>query len=238
MPSPFDIAQRDRRPELMDDPALDEHCHERALRGLTRINRFSGSVRMIWQPIRALARRNGAPPLRILDVATGAGDLPVGLWRCARRTGLPLTIDACDVSPRALTYARQAATRGAAEIRFFRLDALSDEIPPGYDVIVSSLFLHHLDDDQARHLLRRMTDAARQMVLVNDLRRCRRGLLLAYVAPRVLCRSAVVHHDAVLSVRAAYALAEVRALAQSARLDGIHVAPRWPCRFLLTWTRR
>ena len=82
-----------------------------------------------------------------------------------------------------------------------------------------------------------MAAAARRMVLVNDLRRCRRGLFLAFVMPRILCRSHIVHNDGVLSVRAAYTLDEVRDLSGRAALQPVQVAPRWPCRFLLQWTR-
>jgi 2-polyprenyl-3-methyl-5-hydroxy-6-metoxy-1,4-benzoquinol methylase len=236
MASWFDITQRSRRPELMDDPALDESEHVHALRGLARLNFISGSVGIIWRPIRELARRLSRP-VRVLDLATGAGDLPIGLWHRARRSGVRLEIAACDLSPQAIAHAQSAAAHGAAAVRFFQLDALHDSLPPDYDVITSSLFLHHLDDDDAVHLLRRMTDAARQMVLVNDLRRCRRGLFLAYVMPQLLCRSRVVHVDGVLSVRAAYTLDEVRELACRAELKEASVLPRWPCRFLLRWQK-
>ena len=95
------ISARTRLPELMDDPALEPRRHAEALRGLARINRWSGSVRILWGPLRMLARRRGGRTLRVLDLATGAGDLPIGLWRRAQRAGLPLELAACDASPRA-----------------------------------------------------------------------------------------------------------------------------------------
>jgi hypothetical protein len=122
-------------------------------------------------------------------------------------------------------------------VRFFVLDVLGEAIPPGYDVIVSSLFLHHLADDEAVALLRRMGEAAERMVLINDLRRSRLGYLLAWVGTRVLSRSAVARVDGPLSVQAAYTVAEMKALAERAGLTGAQVMKRWPYRLLLRWDR-
>ena len=83
----FDLRQRDCQPEVMDQPGLDEQRHEQALRGLARINSWSNSARILWPPIRALARGAGSTPVRVLDIATGAGDLPIRLWHKARARG-------------------------------------------------------------------------------------------------------------------------------------------------------
>ena len=228
---------RHREREIMDDPALDAQRHRQALQGLARINRWSGSVRTVWSPIQALARQNKARFLRVLDIATGAGDVPIELWQQACRHGLRLHIDGCDRSRTALEYARARAEQAGADVNFFELDAVAGKIPSSYDVIISSLFLHHLDNKDAVHLLRNMTQATGQMVVVNDLTRSVTGLALAYVGTRLLCASDVVRSDGPQSVRAAYTIDEVRTLARLAGLHSATVFPRWPCRFQLTWRR-
>src|SRR2546430_5632411 len=58
---------------------------------------------------------------------SGGGDVPIRLWGKARRAGLPLTVEGCDVNPVAVDHAtRQAGRRGAA-VRFFVADALRSE---------------------------------------------------------------------------------------------------------------
>ncbi len=145
----------------MDDPALDAVSHFQALRGLARINAWSRSVDIVWAPIRALARRTWRRSFRVLDIATGAGDIPIALWHTAQRSGLDLTIDGCDKSPQAMEYAtRRAAQSGAGPLstpplRFFTRDVMCEEIPAGYDIILCSLFLHHLGRLEATALLAR-----------------------------------------------------------------------------------
>jgi 2-polyprenyl-3-methyl-5-hydroxy-6-metoxy-1,4-benzoquinol methylase len=173
--------------------------------------------------------------LRLLDVATGGGDVPLRLWQRAQKAGLRLAVDGCDRSACAIGHARANAAYHGADVRFFEWDALNGPLPGGYDVIVSSLFLHHLDEGPAVDLLRRMAAAARQLVLINDLERSVAGLLLAYVGTRLLSASPVVHVDGPLSVAAAFTGREALALAQRAGLTGATVERRWPFRFLLTW---
>jgi len=229
------MMSRHREREIMDDPALDAQRHRQALQGLARINCWSGSAWIVWSPIQALARQNGAHVLRVLDIATGAGDVPIGLWQRACRHGLRLHIDGCDRSRTALEYARARAEQARADVNFFELDAVAGEIPSRYDVITSSLFLHHLDDAEAVRLLRNMAQATGHLVVVNDLARSVTGLALAYVGTRLLSASDIVRTDGPQSVWAAYTIDEVRTLARRAGLHNATVFPRWPCRFQLIW---
>ena len=84
----------------MDDPALDAGEHRRALAGLARINAVSSAAGPLWWGVRgvcgpATARTSA---LRVLDVATGSGDVLAGLMGRARRDGIGLEASAIDVS--------------------------------------------------------------------------------------------------------------------------------------------
>jgi SAM-dependent methyltransferase len=231
------VLPRRHQPEVMDQPGLDPRLHRQALAGLRRINFWGRSAGILWPPLAAAARAVGPRPLRVLDLASGGGDVPIRLWHKARRAGLPIVVAGCDVSPVAVEHAAGEAKRRRAEVRFFQADAFDDELPAGYDAVVCSLFLHHLTEDQAAGLLRRMAAAAGRLVLVNDLVRNRPGLLMAWVATRLLSRSPVVHVDGPRSIQGAFTVEEARGLAERAGLSGATVERRWPCRFLLTWVR-
>jgi SAM-dependent methyltransferase len=236
-PSLVHLKHRRRQPELMDQPDLDHGLHKEALGGLERINWWSGSVRILWPPVRDLLRDASVRSLRLLDLASGAGDVAIGLWRRARRANLPIEIEGWDVSPYAVAHAQQQAAASGATVRFVQADALAAGIMVPFDVVTCSLFLHHLDEDQAIDLLRRMAKGATRLVLVNDLRRCARGWWAAYLGTRLLSASRIVHVDGPLSVEGAFSLEEARALAQKAGLATATVIKRWPFRFLLTWKR-
>jgi 2-polyprenyl-3-methyl-5-hydroxy-6-metoxy-1,4-benzoquinol methylase len=231
------LRQRQLEPEEMDDPAIATHRLHGALTGLRRLNFVSNSARIVWGPIRSLARELKTDQLRILDIATGAGDVPIALWRRAKRAGLKLDIRGIDFSPRSIDFAREQADEARAPIQFECQNALADELSTDFDVLMCSLFLHHLATEDAIKLLRRMAAAARHLVLVSDLRRGSYGLALAYAASRVMTRCDVVHVDALKSVRAAFTPAELRRMAVEAGLSNGRVACRWPARMLVTWRR-
>jgi len=82
-----------------------------------------------------------------------------------------------------------------------------------------------------------MKRATRRLVLVSDLRRCRTGFVLAVLASRALTRSHVVHVDALRSVRAAFTIPEFAEIAVTSGLDSATLIRRFPCRFLLEWSK-
>lgn len=233
-----DLTQRQRQPEIMDRPDLPRPEHFHALKGLQRINGWSGSAHILWPAIRDLAHELAPRPVRVLDLATGAGDVPIRVWFKARRAGLAVELAGCDRSLDAVEFAAERAQDRGAAIRFFQLDAMTDDLSADYDVLTASLFLHHLDTEQAVALLRSMARAARRLVLINDLIRSSVGLALAHVACRVLTRSPVVHSDGPRSVEGAFTMAEARELARRAGLEGATVTWRWPFRYLLSWSKR
>ena len=223
---------RDRVPELMDDPALDPVEHRRALTAPARLNRWSNSAGVLWPAIAKLAHELQRP-VRVLDVATASGDVPQKLMALAARAAIPLEIAACDLSPTAIAE----ATRLATAVQFFTHDALHQPLPTGFDVATCSLFLHHLSEEEAIALLANMQNAARHLILVNDLARSRFNYCAVWVGSRLLTGSRVVRFDGPASVRSAFTPSEALLLAKRAGLEGASIEHKFPCRFLMSWSR-
>jgi SAM-dependent methyltransferase len=229
------LKSRQCEQEIQDQDGLDIRLLHQALDGLKRINFWTRSYRVLWPSIRMLAREAGAKRLSVLDIASGAGDIPIALWHRARREGLQLDIEGCDRNPDTVAYAQKEAAARQAEIRFFTWDALADDFPDKYDVVTCSLFLHHLNEDEAVLLLRRMAHAATRLALVNDLRRGAFSFMLVYLCSRLLWLSHVNRVDSLRSVRAAFTMPEGNELAQRADWTGATLRKHGPCRFLLSW---
>jgi 2-polyprenyl-3-methyl-5-hydroxy-6-metoxy-1,4-benzoquinol methylase len=221
----------------MDQPGLDPGAHRQALDSLGRAHWISRSAASIWPAIREVVPRSGRP-LRILDLACGGGHVVVGLARRCGREGVAVEACGVDLSPVAIDYARALATRaGVGGVTFAALDVARQPLPDTFDVVLCSLFLHHLADEEAETLLRRMRDSARHLVVVSDLRRTHLGYLFAWAGCRLLSRSRIFHVDGTRSVEAAFTTDEARRLAERAGLTGARIDTRWPQRFLLTWRR-
>lgn len=230
---------RHREPELMDQPSISPAEHRSALAGLQRLNALSMSVRPLWRALLRFAASPSSPrPLHVLDLACGGGDVPIRLAQLARREGVAMSIHACDVSSTAVVVAREAAlSAGIPSLHTFQLDVLRDPLPQGYDVLICSLFLHHLSTEDTIHVLRAMSQAAREGILVHDIIRSPLGYALCWIGTRALSRSRVVRIDGARSVRAAYSRDEIESLIARAGLGGASVQYHWPERALLSWKR-
>ena len=229
------LKERRLEPELMDDPSLDPALHEQALSALSRINRISltdrhvaGEVDRLWAA--------GERPVRILDVGCGDADVLVRVGARARERGIDVELHGCDMSPVALDRARRRASASDVALVLSRLDVTREPLPGDrFSLVTCSLFLHHFTEDDAVALLGRMAAATRTM-LVQDLRRTRLGLLMAWVGILGLTRSPVVHVDGLLSVHAAFTLREAAGLCARAGLSEAQVTSCWPQRFLIRHT--
>jgi 2-polyprenyl-3-methyl-5-hydroxy-6-metoxy-1,4-benzoquinol methylase len=220
----------------MDDPGLPEGDHVAALRGLARLNRAAFAHRIAWpsiQRVAASAARDGRTAV-VLDAACGSADAAVALAARAQRAGLRIRWRACDISPRALEVAGRAARSAGVALETCTADAVAGTLPAGNDLVTCSLFLHHLDRDDAVRALAAMRAAAASGAVV-DLDRTAAGLALAWAASRLLTRSPVVHLDATASVRAAWTPEEALAMARDAGIERPRVDRAWPQRWLLRW---
>jgi ubiquinone/menaquinone biosynthesis C-methylase UbiE len=197
-------------------PALVDEC----LNDLRRLNRFTGGISLTVFAL-AYLTRDLAPGagIEILDVATGGGDFPRAMAGWARRRGLRARILATDLSPEILG---RAATSAPAGIGFAVADARCLPFADGaFDVATCSLFLHHLEPDDAATTLKEMCRVARRGVIVNDLVRSWVGYLGGLVVPRIMSRNPIFRHDAPLSVRRAYTKDELATLADDAGLGSV-----------------
>ena len=199
--------------EMMDRPQPVSPELERDLERLRQLNRWFGSYRLV-----SFFMRRWIGPgarLRVVDLATGSGDIPRLLVDHARMIGAQIEIDAVDRQAATLDIARSLSA-GYPEISYHAANILQWDCPERYDIALCSLVLHHFSDDDAVKLLRRCRELSKRFVLVSDLRR---GVLLragVYILTSLIFREPMTRFDARLSAERAFSFAEIRELAVQA----------------------
>jgi 2-polyprenyl-3-methyl-5-hydroxy-6-metoxy-1,4-benzoquinol methylase len=196
----------------MDRPQPVSAELESDLRNLRQLNRYFGSYRLVEHFLRRWLKPRSK--MRILDLATGSGDIPRLIVDFARKIDATVTIDAVDQQEATIEIAR-GLSRGYPEIQFVPGDVLTFSREP-YDLILCSLALHHFSETDAVALLKRCSALSKKYVLVSDLRRG----WLANVGVRLLTtlffREEMTQVDARLSAERAFSFAELRSLAERA----------------------
>ena len=200
-------------PELMDRPQPVSAELETDLLNLVSLNRHFGSHRLM----RRFLSRWFTPDqsYRVLDLATGAGDIPRMIADWARERGISVRIDAVDANPSTLEIARKHSA-GYPEIQYLRGDVLGYEARESYDLVCCSLALHHFSEEDAARLLRRCRELSHRFVLVSDLERSVATLAGVYALTALIYRDPMTQFDGRLSARRAFSFAEFRALAEAA----------------------
>lgn len=215
--------------EIIDGPPVPFKDMACCMTDISRVNALFGGRMVTMVHVKRLIAALPADRLvTVLDVGTGAGDIPRELVRWARREGRRIRIFALDRDAATL---RIAATlvRDYPEITFLQGDALSLPIRTGaVDLTISAMTLHHLEPDAGVRYLAEMDRAARVGFVVNDLVRSRVAHFVVWLITRFITRSAISRHDGPLSVRRSYTPGEVGELCEQAGLKGVDVVHHWP----------
>jgi len=200
-------------PELLDTRQPVNYELEASLESLRVLNKYFGAYSLV----RHFMRRWLEPgrTYRMLDLATGSGDIPRMIVKWARRHGVNVRIDAVDLNPATLQIARKKST-GYPELQFIRADARNYCDAMTYDVVTCSLALHHFSELDALKVLRRACELSHDKVLVADLERTWFTWACVQAVTTVAARDPMTRHDAKLSVKRAFSYHELGDLAVEA----------------------
>ncbi|HVF72102.1 MAG TPA: methyltransferase domain-containing protein [Chthoniobacterales bacterium] len=208
----FDPAE----PELMDRPQPVTPELARDLENLRQLNRYFGSYALIRRFLRRWIKPGDR--LRVLDLATGSGDIPRLVVDHARLVKASITVDAVEQQASTVEIAR-SLSGDYPEIQYVQGDVLTFEAE-SYDIVLCSLALHHFADDAAVRVLQRCRALSNRYVLVSDLER---GLLASvgvWLLTAVVFREPMTRIDGRLSAQRAFSFREFRALAERAGWAG------------------
>jgi ubiquinone/menaquinone biosynthesis C-methylase UbiE len=219
----------------MDAPTAGAAELEASLAFIERVNCWLGYTRATIAHLDRLSR--GWPAgrrLSILDVATGSGDVPRAVCAWADRRGIDVGVVGVDLHPVTLSIARQRTSD--PRISLVRGDALAlPFVDSSFDVVLCSMFLHHLDEGDVIAALREIDRVARRGVIVADLLRSRRALV--WITLFTMFAGAMVKHDARASVRQAFTVEEFGRLADAAGLRYARLHRHFGHRFVLSGSK-
>lgn len=200
-------------PELMDREQPVSPELEKDLANLVSLNRCFGSHRLMRRFLAGWLKPERC--YRVLDLCTGAGDLPRVVSDWARARGISVRIDAIDANAATIEIARVASAE-YPEITFLRGDVLSHAAEATYDLVTCSLALHHFSEADAVRLLRRARELSHRFILVADLERCAATTLGVWLVTELIYREPMTRHDGRVSAQRAFSFGEMRALAERA----------------------
>ena len=216
--------------ELLDDLTADSRVVEESLGNIARANRWLGGLAAVRHGLaRLLDGRAG--PVSLLDVGTGAGDVPRMARAWCEARGMRLTTFGRERHPVAARMAHEGGLQtsiGCGGTRPLR-DA-------SVDVVVLSQVAHHLDADSCVAVFRECDRVARVGVVIADLRRSVAAQAGFWFASQALGFDRVTRTDGVTSLRRGFTPRTLRELLRRAGVDA-RVERRPVARLVATWNK-
>lgn len=208
-------------PERLDHLAPDDPAALQSRRDLVRIHRAMGTRRIVSRAWTALvSAQRAAAPLRILELGAGDGRLLLGVARslsaCWPRVELtlldrqPIVTAATLAGFGELGWSAQVQVADVLDWAAAPRGAVPRAPGPRWDLITTTLFLHHFDDNDLGQLLAATASRSDRFFACEPSRSwpARVGSHLV----GAIGANAVTREDAVLSVQAGFRDREISAL--------------------------
>ncbi|MEP6591706.1 MAG: methyltransferase domain-containing protein [Gemmatimonadota bacterium] len=194
--------------EALDDPATDPALVVRMLGDIARANRWFGGTRTVHTGLEWLLEPGDrGRTLTLLDIGTGAGDLPLDAVRWARARGVTLRPLGIERIPAAAQLARRNGV--PTLLACGTAQPVADR---GVDIVLMSQLAHHLDDVGIVALFAECSRVARRGVIVADLRPSSMAEVAFRVGGAVLALHPMTVSDGITSLRRGFSTARLTRL--------------------------
>lgn len=218
--------------EIMDDFSINGKILHKTLDTLANINKWLGGNSVTMNGLRVLL--NNYPknkPITIIDLGCGGGDMLRKVSKHYKNKGYNLKLIGIDANEDAMVYARELS-KNDQNISFIACDIFSEAFDTlQYDVVLSTLFLHHFKEDEIIRILSKATKKARLGVVVNDLHRH----AMAYYLFKIVCltiKNNMIIEDGLTSILRGFKREELEYMSE--KLD-IKPQIKWQWAFRYQW---
>jgi SAM-dependent methyltransferase len=212
--SALDFSSRSSMPELMDTEVTGFEEFRDCLVDLERVNLWT----MTYRPMMAFMDRLLASgllpkdrPLVVVDVGSGYGGMLRKIDDWATKRGIAVDLTGVDLNAWSAA-ASTAATKPDRPIRWVTANLFDYRPEGGIDLIVSSQFTHHLDDDSLVRFIAWMEDTAKLGWFISDLHRHRLPYYFFRIWSRLAGWHRFVQNDGPISIARSFVTADWRRL--------------------------
>ena len=219
--------------ENIDKGTYTPEEYEGCIVELQRVNEWLGDAKALRGSLLKEIERQGLGAFSILDVGAGSGELLRVAAQWSRETDRTPSLIGLELNQRSA----QAILEESAdfpEISSVQGSGLMLPFPDAaVDYVISSLTLHHFDDEGAVSILREMGRVARRAIFVIDLHRNPMAYFFYTTLGHIILHNRLLREDGALSILKSFTPDELEKLGQQAGLKNLAVEKYFPSRLVL-----
>ena len=218
--------------EIMDDFTLSGKGLRENLDILSRINWWLGgnhvSIHGVDQILNATAVKR---KVRIVDLGCGNGDILRRISQMGDKKGYKFELIGVDANLDTIAYATELSA-AYNNIKYIQLDIFSKEFEDlTYDIVISTLFLHHLKDDEIINILNLLCSKAGLGIVINDLHRNKLAYFLFNIISFFI-NNKIIRNDGLISILKGFKRVELEHFSE---VLGIPYEISWKWAFRYQW---
>jgi ubiquinone/menaquinone biosynthesis C-methylase UbiE len=226
--------QRSYELENIDKGTYTPAEYEGCIVELQRVNEWLGDAKALRGSLLKEIERQGLRSFSILDVGAGSGELLRVAAQWTRDTDRTASLVGLELNQRSAQAILEESTT-FPEITSVQASGLTLPFPDAaVDYVISSLTLHHFDDEGAVNLLREMGRVARRAVFVIDLHRNPMAYFFYTTLGHLFLHNRLIREDGALSILKSFTPDELEKLGQQAGLKNVTVEKHFPSRLVLS----
>lgn len=219
--------------ENIDKGTYTPEEYEGCIVELRRVNEWLGDSRALRNTLLKEIARQGLQSFSILDIGAGSGELLRVAAQWARETNRAASLVGLELNERS---AKSILDESADVPEICSVQANGLELPfpdVSVDYVISSLTLHHFDDNGAVEVLREMGRVAARGVFVIDLHRNPLAYFLYSTVGHMILHNRLLREDGALSILKSFKPEEMEELGRKAGLANVTVEKHFPSRLVL-----
>jgi SAM-dependent methyltransferase len=228
-----DLSSRSTEHELLDEDNIEFNELLHCLRSLEFINTLTLAYRPTLRWLKVIFRQHKNTVLRVIDAGSGSGDMLRKIETLASLEQVSVNLLGVDLNPNAKKVAQ--TLHASTNIQHLTANIFSFNSPESVDVVISSLFTHHLTDKQIIEFLQWMDKITIHGWFINDLHRHCLPYYFIKIATALFSRNRLIRNDAAVSVARAFTKSDWQRLIKRAHISSeVRIKWHFPFRYCLS----
>jgi len=231
----IDLQNRLLEPEQLDNLSLSGKPLEKTLRSLKFINATLGNHRQLSTAVLTHCKKlSNNKKITIIDLGCGGGDSLLYLSKKLKKNNFETNLIGIDGNPKSIAYAKKS-TKSISNIIFKSMDILDPDFNvPNCDVLISSHFIYHFNDQQLITFIQGLKSQNLKHVIFSELYRSKVAFYLFSVLRNLLPISNIAKSDGLLAIRRAYTIPEINTIIKNAGIKDFEIHKKPFFRMIIT----
>ena len=232
----INLAERSYKKEILDTDNIPFADIRQNMKELNAVNTHLGGHAITISGIKKLLRHPKInKTITVCEIGCGGGDNLHAIEKWCTKKNINVAFIGIDIKQACVDFALEQYP--LLPCRWIRSDykniSFVDDKP---DIIFSSLFCHHFNDEELIFMLQWMKKHATNGFFINDLHRHWLAYYSIQNITRIFSRSYLVKNDAPLSVARGFKKDEWKKLMKNADIQNYSISWRWAFRYLIVYS--